>query len=712
MDGRDEERNDLWPGPDAPGESPRGRKGLLQTVLDSLTHPFYVIDAADYRVCLANRAARAIYASEAATCHALTHGRQLPCDAPEHPCPLEQIKRTGKPATTEHTHYDKKGRPRYVEVHGFPIFDSRGDISQVIEYCVDVTEHRCAIAQLQWELNVNRALAVLADAMIDPGSSVEEVADIVLEQARRLTGSEHGFVSSIDPETKINIGHTLTHMMGDRCGVQARDQRATFAPRPDGTYPGLWGHALNTGRGYYTNAADRHPASSGAPSGHIPIKSFLTVPAVFGDEVVGQIALANAERGYSQRELEAIERMAKLYALAIERRRSEVALRASEERYALAQHAANVGSWDWNIITGKLLWSERIEPMFGFARGQFAGTYEAFLKAVHPDDRQFVTDSVNACVQRGEDYCIQHRIVWPDGTIRWVSETGDVVRDSAGEAVRMLGVVRDITEQKRAEQEIRKLNEQLEMRVIERTAELAQANASLRAEIQQRHRLEQEILDISEREQRRIGRELHDSLGQQLTGIAIMTKVLEQKLQRQAPGVAADANEIAHLVNEAVSQTRQLSRGLHPVALDEHGLMSALEALATTTQSIFGVACTFRCERPVPVRDPFVATHLYRIAQEAVTNAIRHGDTSGIALELTAQHNRATLTVDNNGRDFPPERPEREGMGLKVMDYRAEMIGGTLDVRRRPEGGTRVTCTLELASEIPNREKQHARKNT
>jgi PAS domain S-box-containing protein len=135
-------------------------------------------------------------------------------------------------------------------------------------------------------------------------------------------------------------------------------------------------------------------------------------------------------------------------------KRTEEALRRSEERYALAQRVANIGSWDWDILTGDLHWSDQIEPMFGFDPGEFAATYEGFLQCVHPEDRQHVIDSVGACVNEGRDYDIEHRIVWSDGTVRWVSEMGDVVRDEDGKAIRMLGVVQDITARKQAEEEI------------------------------------------------------------------------------------------------------------------------------------------------------------------------------------------------------------------------------------------------------------------
>ncbi|UCE36152.1 MAG: PAS domain S-box protein [Thermoplasmata archaeon] len=143
------------------------------------------------------------------------------------------------------------------------------------------------------------------------------------------------------------------------------------------------------------------------------------------------------------------------------RKQAEEALIRSEERYALAQKAANIGSWDWNIITGDLFWSDTIEPLFGFSKGEFGATYEDFLESVHPDDREFVKDSVNLSVEEDKEYSIHHRIVWPDGTVRWVSETGDVIRNAEGKPIRMLGIVQDITINKVAEDRIRYLNDLL-----------------------------------------------------------------------------------------------------------------------------------------------------------------------------------------------------------------------------------------------------------
>ncbi|MHC4625018.1 MAG: PAS domain-containing sensor histidine kinase, partial [Planctomycetota bacterium] len=272
----------------------------------------------------------------------------------------------------------------------------------------------------------------------------------------------------------------------------------------------------------------------------------------------------------------------------------------------------------------------------------------------------------------------------------------------------------DITERKQAEEDLRRYREHLEELVQARTAQLAAANERLRQEIEQRKRLESQILNVSEREQRRIGRELHDSIGQQLTGIAFMTKVLEQKLACKSISEAHEVAEIAKLVNEATDQARGLAKGLHPVDLDADSLMSALAELAANTEHLFGIRCTFKCEQPVLVDDAETAVSLYRIAQEAVTNAVKHGKTEDIRLNLDWGHDKCHLRIANDGLDFPEEaRVAGSGMGLQIMNHRAEMIGGSLDVQKGARGGTVVTCVFPNKSPNDrNIEGNHGRKNS
>jgi len=218
-------------------------------------------------------------------------------------------------------------------------------------------------------------------------------------------------------------------------------------------------------------------------------------------------------------------------------------------------------------------------------------------------------------------------------------------------------------------------------------------------DISERKRLEKIVLEISEREQRRIGQDLHDGLGQHLTGIAFMTKVQEQKLaERQIPE-AADAAKIVQLVNDAIRKTRELSRGLLPVVSEARGLMSALRLYAAEIEDLFGITCRFQCEEPVLIHDASMATHLYHIAQEAVNNAIKHGRANAILIRLFSGDRQGTLIIKDDGLGI--ERPvgPHAGVGLHIMNYRAGMIGGNLEVRREQPRGTAVTCRFPIATD-------------
>jgi PAS domain S-box-containing protein len=254
---------------------------------------------------------------------------------------------------------------------------------------------------------------------------------------------------------------------------------------------------------------------------------------------------------------------------------------------------------------------------------------------------------------------------------------------------------RDISDRKAAEGELRKHRQHLKKLVETRTVELREAIEQLMGEIEGRKQLEREILDISERERRRLGEELHDSLGQQLTGIAFMIKVLEQKLAETSPNEVADVEEIAKLVGQATDQARGLARGLHPMGLGAESLMSSLEELARQTRELIGVRCFFRCDEAVKVDDADMAVHLYRIVQEAITNAIKHGRAKNIEIVLACGEDKCMLKVKSDGRDFPKEFEARNtGMGLQIMDHRVDLIGGSLDVHAGDEGGTILTCTF------------------
>jgi len=214
-------------------------------------------------------------------------------------------------------------------------------------------------------------------------------------------------------------------------------------------------------------------------------------------------------------------------------------------------------------------------------------------------------------------------------------------------------------------------------------------------DITERRRLEKQLLKISDWEQQRIGQDLHDSLCQQLAGIAFLGKVLQQKLEAKRFEEASEIDEIISLIDDAITQTRGFARGLYPVRLEANGLMAALTELAGNVEKMFGISCRFEYNQPVLIYDNAMAVHLYRIAQEAVNNAMKHGKATEIVIRLGSYDGTTSLTIKNTGLGFKRGKKGEKGMGLSIMKHRAGMIGASLDIRSDINGGTIVTCTFQ-----------------
>ncbi|HSX81555.1 MAG TPA: PAS domain S-box protein [Candidatus Saccharimonadia bacterium] len=215
-------------------------------------------------------------------------------------------------------------------------------------------------------------------------------------------------------------------------------------------------------------------------------------------------------------------------------------------------------------------------------------------------------------------------------------------------------------------------------------------------DVTERRELERELIEISERERQRIGYDLHDTLGQQLAGIAFLSKVLEQRLAAHNAAEATQAAQIVTFVNKAIEQARTLAMGLAPVTLETYGLVFALQELAASMEALFHCACKVSSHHAIHITDHAVAIHLYRIVQEAINNAVKHGKATQITITLALRREGGMmLMVHDNGVGFPTVVAERPGMGLRIMHHRARMIGATLEVQRGAPGGACVICTLD-----------------
>jgi signal transduction histidine kinase len=233
------------------------------------------------------------------------------------------------------------------------------------------------------------------------------------------------------------------------------------------------------------------------------------------------------------------------------------------------------------------------------------------------------------------------------------------------------------------------LQREMEERVRQRTTALTD-------EIAERARLERAVLDISERERRAIGHDLHDGLSQHLTGTALVAQSLHKRLSARSPSDAMDVARVVELVEAGIEQTRTLARGLLLAEIEHDGLVAALRSLASATTAQFKVECEYAGDPELFLEDGGTATHLYRIAEEATRNAARHGKPSQILLQLSRGEDHAELSVADNGLGLPPAGSRGQGLGLRIMAHRASIIGGTLAVESGAPAGTVVFCRVPL----------------
>ena len=239
---------------------------------------------------------------------------------------------------------------------------------------------------------------------------------------------------------------------------------------------------------------------------------------------------------------------------------------------------------------------------------------------------------------------------------------------------------------------LRALLGDLENRVRERTK-------ALRREIAERQRLDREIAEVADRERRRLGQDLHDSLCQHLTGTALTAQTLREKLAARSAPEIGEADKVVRYIEEGIDLSRNLARGFFSPELEAEGLTFALQSLAENTSERFQIACEFESDGVVPVPDSAVATQLYRIAQEAVMNAIKHANAESVRICLTKSDDSLTLTVSDDGIGLPEKLPQLEGLGMRLMSHGAAFIGAEFHARRNPHGGTIVTCRVGVTNE-------------
>jgi PAS domain S-box-containing protein len=369
-----------------------------------------------------------------------------------------------------------------------------------------------------------------------------------------------------------------------------------------------------------------------------------------------------------------------------ERKQAEQQLAQSESRLKMTVDAVDLGTWDWDLVTGEIIWGGHHAELFGFDPGEFDGRYESFESRIHPDDLTGINHAVQESIQKGADYAHEYRVVRPDGTIRWVAGKGRPILDDNGKAVRMMGIAYDITERKHAEQALRDYQAELKS-------------------------LASELALAEERERHRIAAGIHDDIGQKLA----LAK-MELQLLARSPGkskIPASLDSVCARIDEAIKDAHSLTFELSNPALYDLSFAAAIELwLLERIQKKHGIKCTVIAgEQAVPL-DENSKVVLFRAVRELAVNVVKHAKATALTVTIEKLENSVQITCKDDGLGFTPPKggaavqDAKGGFGLFNIKERLEYLGGGMKLQSAPGHGTLITLSLPAAAGLPL-ERQH-----
>lgn len=378
----------------------------------------------------------------------------------DYDCPGKKALETGKVHSELLPRYDADGnRVGWIEVSGFPLVKGRdNEVDGVIEYARDVTEHMSLRENLVSELQIRRAMDKISSKLICPPASILEISKMVLDSAKELTSSRHGFVSSIDPITKSAMSWTITEMMGKGCTVEGKG--IEFPIGPDGRYPGLWGHSLNTRKAFFSNNPREHEMFVGLPEGHVELENYLSVPVIIGGELVGLVSLANSPKGYSESDIEIISRLASIYAMAVVHERDVTSLREMEEQFRLFMDNSPTFAFIKDVEGRYAYINRHYRESLGRDEDEIIGHTdmdlwpEAAARRFRKDDSQVL--------ESNKGVRLIETVAKEDGVLEYLTFKFPIL-DSSGRSKSIGGVSIDITDMRRVETALKVANEKLKI---------------------------------------------------------------------------------------------------------------------------------------------------------------------------------------------------------------------------------------------------------
>jgi len=685
----------------------RTRREELETLMDALPISVFIAHDAACQRMTCNRAGMELLRLS----HGQNPSRSAPADAqPEYDVvsdgrrlaapelPMQRAASTGQAVVgVESEIVFADGEKRQILGSASPLFDASGVVRGCIGTFVDITSRKRTEEKLS---RVNRTLLALSESnrtlllATTETQMLQEVCRIIVEVCGHamvwIGFAEDDPAKSVRPVAAAGFEEGYLETL-----------HVTWAHTPQGSGP--TGTAIRDGQP--SECSDVLTDPQLAPWRAEALKrgyaSSLALPLLDDGKAFGAVTVYSRRvNGFSADEVKLLSDLASDLGRGITTLRlreahqqAEAALRESEARFrSIFHHSATpmaVKLPDGHFLQVNQAYCE----MLGYPEAQvLCASAESFT---YPDDAyaaeamlQLVAGNITAI--RAEKRYRHQR-----GHPVWCDTSVSVVSNADGSVAYVIVQAHDITARKEAEENILKLNQKLETRVLERTVELHDTVKELKAEIAERQRLEREILEISEREQCRLGQDLHDGLGQELAGIAILGDVHAKRLQAEAHPLGDDAAKLAAYTRATIDSARRLAKGLYPIELSRYGLLLALQDLAAQTSARSGICCELRQSGEAPALEPSAEIHIYRIVQECISNAVKHASPSHITIEALACDEWCVFAVTDDGVGFD-NAAVHAGMGLYLMKYRARVIGAEIVMDRPSEGGCRICCQLPI----------------